>query len=80
MNVFLLPLSVGSRVVLGHEYVNRESVIDHVLSPDGKVLELITASAGVKSAVCRELGGFDEAIRVAGGEDTEFSLRLRAAV
>jgi GT2 family glycosyltransferase len=27
----------------------------------------------------RGLGGFDEAIRVAGGEDTEFSLRLRAA-
>jgi GT2 family glycosyltransferase len=60
-------------------YINREHVIDHVTSPDGTVKELITCNAGVRADIFRRLGGFDEAIRVAGGEDTEFSLRLRAA-
>lgn len=60
-------------------YVNLESVIDHVLSADGSVAELITANAGVRAKVFWEVGGFDEAIRVAGGEDTELSLCLRAA-
>jgi glycosyltransferase involved in cell wall biosynthesis len=60
-------------------YVNRERVIDHVVSPEGTVLELITSNAGVWADIFSSLGGFDEAIRVAGGEDTEFSLRLRAA-
>jgi GT2 family glycosyltransferase len=59
-------------------YVNCERVIDHVVSPHGVVEELITSNAGVRADVFRQLGGFDEAIRVAGGEDTEFSLRLRA--
>lgn len=59
-------------------YVNRESIIAHVLSRDGLVQELITGNAGVRAEVFKKLGGFDEAIRVAGGEDTEFSLRLRA--
>lgn len=58
-------------------YINRESVIDHVVSADGSVLELITGNVAVKTEVFRRLGGFDEAIRVAGGEDTEFSVRLR---
>ena len=60
-------------------YVNRESVIDHVPAADGSVAELITGNAAVRAGIFHELGGFDEAIRVAGGEDTEFSLRLRAA-
>ena len=60
-------------------YINREHVIDHVLSADGTVQQLITANAGVGADIFTRLGGFDEAIRVAGGEDTEFSLRLRAA-
>ena len=60
-------------------YVNRESVIDHVAAADGSVAELITGNAAVRTPVFRALGGFDEAIRVAGGEDTEFSVRLRAA-
>jgi GT2 family glycosyltransferase len=60
-------------------YINRERVIDHVVSLTGRVMELITGNAGVKADVFRQLGGFDEAITVAGGEDTEFSLRLRAA-
>lgn len=60
-------------------YINRESVINHVISPDGTVTELITLNAAVRSDIFRGLGGFDEAIRVAGGEDTEFGLKLRAA-
>jgi GT2 family glycosyltransferase len=60
-------------------YINLEAVIDHVVSRDGTVAELITGNAGVRAEVFRELGGFDEMIRVAGGEDTEFSLRLWAA-
>jgi GT2 family glycosyltransferase len=60
-------------------YIKQESVIGHVLSEDGSVTEFITANVGVRAHVFREMGGFDEAIRVAGGEDTEFSLRLRAA-
>jgi GT2 family glycosyltransferase len=60
-------------------YINRESVIAHVVSKDGSVTELVTANLGVRAHVFREMGGFDEVIRVAGGEDTEFSLRLRAA-
>jgi len=60
-------------------YINRESVIDHVLARDGTVAELITANAAVRADVFHALGGFDEAIRVPGGEDTEFALRLRAA-
>lgn len=58
-------------------YVNRESVIDHVLSTDGSVLEVITGNVAVRTEAFRRLGGFDETIRVAGGEDTEFSVRLR---
>jgi GT2 family glycosyltransferase len=60
-------------------YINREAVIDHVVSRDGSVAQLITGNAGIRAGVFRELGGFDEMISVAGGEDTEFSLRLRAA-
>lgn len=60
-------------------YVNRESVIHQVLASDGSVAELITGNAAVLSSVFEQVGGFDEAIRVAGGEDTEFSFRLRAA-
>ena len=60
-------------------YINREHVIDHVVAPDGTIEELITGNAGVRADAFGRLGGFDEAIRVAGGEDTDFSLRLRAA-
>jgi len=60
-------------------YTNRESVIDHVVSTDGSVAEFITANACVRIEIFKEIGGFDEAIRVAGGEDTDFSLRLRSA-
>jgi GT2 family glycosyltransferase len=60
-------------------YINREHVIDHVALPGGTVKELITCNAGVRADIFSGLGGFDEAIRVAGGEDTEFSLRLHAA-
>jgi GT2 family glycosyltransferase len=60
-------------------YINRESVINHVIRPDGTVAEWITLNAAVRADVFGGLRGFDEAIRVAGGEDTEFGLRLRAA-
>ncbi len=59
-------------------YINREAVIAHVVEQGGTVSELITGNATVRSDVFRALGGFDESIRVAGGEDTEFALRLRA--
>lgn len=76
--------AVGGAVINREEtwvgrYINRERVIDHVVAPDGTVKELITCNAGVRADIFSRLGGFDEAIRVAGGEDTEFSLRLRAA-
>jgi GT2 family glycosyltransferase len=58
-------------------YVNRESIIDHHFDLEGRVAEMVTGNAGVRADVFRELGGFDETIRVAGGEDTEFGLRLR---
>jgi len=60
-------------------YINRENVIAHVVSPEGFVMELVTGNAGIRASVFEQLGGFDEAIRVAGGEDTEFGLRLRAS-
>jgi len=60
-------------------YINVESVIDHVVASDGHILQMVTGNAGIRTAVFRELGGFDEKILVAGGEDTEFGLRLRAA-
>jgi glycosyltransferase involved in cell wall biosynthesis len=60
-------------------YINLESVVNHVVSSDGSVAEPITGNFAVRTDVFRALGGFDEAIRVAGGEDTEFGLRLRAA-
>lgn len=59
-------------------YINREAVIAHVVSADGSVEGLITGNCGIPAALFRELGGFDETIRVAGGEDTELGLRLRA--
>jgi GT2 family glycosyltransferase len=59
-------------------YINREAVIAHVVSADGSVEGLITGNCGIRASLFRELGGFDETIRVAGGEDTEFGLRLRA--
>lgn len=59
-------------------YINRESVIDHVVTPEGAVTALVTGNAAVRADLFRKLGGFDEAIRVAGGEDTEFGFRLRA--
>jgi GT2 family glycosyltransferase len=60
-------------------YVNRESVIAQGISAEGLVTDLITGNAAVRTAVFRELGGFDETIRVAGGEDTDFGYRLRSA-
>jgi glycosyltransferase involved in cell wall biosynthesis len=60
-------------------YINRESVIAHRMSEDGSVLELITSNAGINANTFAALAGFDETIRVAGGEDTEFSLRLHQA-
>jgi glycosyltransferase involved in cell wall biosynthesis len=60
-------------------YIKQESVIGHVVSENGSVTELVTGNVGVRAHIFREIGGFDEAIRVAGGEDTEFSLSLRAA-
>jgi GT2 family glycosyltransferase len=49
------------------------------MSEDGSVLELITGNAGINASTFAALSGFDETIRVAGGEDTDFSLRLRQA-
>jgi len=60
-------------------YINKESVINHVFSDSGEVMEIITGNFGVRTEVFRTLEGFDEEIRVAGGEDTEFGLRLVAA-
>jgi glycosyltransferase involved in cell wall biosynthesis len=59
-------------------YVVREHVIDHVVS-DGTVTEAITGNLGVEHAMFARVGGFNEAIRVAGGEDTQFSVQLRAS-
>lgn len=59
-------------------YINREGVIAHVVSAEGWVEGLITGNCGISASLFRELGGFDETIRVAGGEDTDLGLRLRA--
>ncbi|MGH9460053.1 MAG: glycosyltransferase [Vicinamibacteria bacterium] len=76
--------AVAGTVVNGDDgwvgrYVNLESVIDHVFSERGEVKEIVTGNFGVRNDVFRALNGFDEEIRVAGGEDTEFGLRLVAA-
>jgi len=77
------PAAAGGVVNCGGgwvgRYINLESVIDHAKVPNGTVAEPITLNFAVRTEVFRELGGFDESIRVAGGEDTEFGLRLRAA-
>ena len=59
-------------------YIVKEAVIDQHLAADGSVRELITGNFGIRSDVFHREGGFDEQIKVAGGEDTEFGLRLQS--
>ena len=59
-------------------YIVKEAVIDQHLGEDGNVRELVTANFGIRADVFHHAGGFDEQIKVAGGEDTEFGLRLQS--
>lgn len=59
-------------------YIVKEVVIDQHLAADGNVRDLITGNFCIRADVFHRAGGFDEQIRVAGGEDTEFGFRLQS--
>lgn len=69
------PLHRG-RVVA--DYMHAERLVTHKVQ-DGHVRWLVTACLAVRRAALEAVGGFDEQLTSAGGEDVDLSLRLKAA-
>ena len=75
---------VGGRVLaLGDDLFSRYYEYHHILDPflmdDGRVLYLVTCNCAYRRGVLEEVGGFDEALRQAGGEDPGLSFKVAAA-
>jgi len=68
------PLEPGRLVA---DFMHAEHLVSHKVV-DGEVRWLVTACVAVRRSVLDEVGGFDDHLRHAGGEDADLSLRLRA--
>jgi GT2 family glycosyltransferase len=69
------PLHRGQLVA---DFMHAEHLVTHKVE-DGRVRWLVTACLAVRRPVLERLGGFDEKLTSAGGEDVDLSLRLREA-
>ena len=71
---------VGGRVLpLGGGWVSRYSTFHRILEPPTSCSYLVTANCAYRRSVLTRVGGFDETIRQAGGEDPDLSFRVRRA-
>lgn len=67
------PLDPGHVVA---DFMHAEHLVSHKVEA-GEVRWLVTACVAVRRTALVELDGFDEALRHAGGEDADLSMRLR---
>jgi GT2 family glycosyltransferase len=70
----VLPLATDSTI---QRYYARYSVIAQPAMQQGQIWYLVTANASFKRDCLLEVGGFDETLTIAGGEDPDICLRLR---
>ena len=85
---FLVPRIDPSRKVVGaggrvlpteRDWISRYYAYYRILEPPPILLYLVTANCAYWRAEAKRIGGFDEAIPTAGGEDVALSMRLRLA-
>lgn len=69
------PLSPGRLVA---DFMHVEHLVTHKVQ-DGEVRWLVTACLAVRRTALELVGGFDQRLPTAGGEDVDLSLRLKAA-
>ncbi|MDQ2825402.1 MAG: glycosyltransferase [Actinomycetota bacterium] len=69
------PLHRGQLVA---DFMHAEHLVTHKVA-GGQVRWLVTACLAVRRAALESVGGFDERLVTAGGEDVDLSLRLKAA-
>jgi GT2 family glycosyltransferase len=69
------PLHRGHLVA---DFMHAENLVTHKVQ-DGQVRWLVTACLAVRRAALEQVGGFDEQLTTAGGEDVDLSLRLKEA-
>ncbi len=69
------PLHSGHLVA---DFMHAEHLVTHKMQ-DGEVRWLVTACLAVRRAALEVVGGFDEQLTSAGGEDVDLSLRLKEA-
>lgn len=76
--------AVGARIEPLHrgrlvaDFMHVEHLVTHKLQ-DGEVRWLVTACLAVRRGSLELVGGFDEHLTAAGGEDVDLSLRMKAA-
>jgi GT2 family glycosyltransferase len=70
----VLPFATDSII---QRYYARYSVIAQPAMQQGQISYLITANASFRRDCLLEVGGFDETLKIAGGEDPDLCLRLR---
>lgn len=69
------PLHRGHVVA---DFMHAEHLVTHKVQ-DGQVRWLVTACLAVRRTALEQVGGFDEQLTTAGGEDVDLSLRLKEA-
>lgn len=69
------PLHRGHLVA---DYMHAEHLVTHKVQ-EGQVRWLVTACLAVRRSALEKVGGFDEQLTTAGGEDVDLSLRLKEA-
>jgi GT2 family glycosyltransferase len=69
----VLPLATDSPIRC---YFARYSTIAQPATRQGQILYLITANASFRRDILLQVGGFDETLAIAGGEDPDLCLRL----
>ena len=76
-------VGVGGRVLaLGEDVFSRYFTFHRILDPfllDGEYLYLVTANCAFRRSALDHVGGFDERVRVPGGEDPGLCFKLREA-
>ncbi len=72
----------GRTLALGDDVFSRYYEYHHILDPfvmdDGRVLYLTTCNCAYRRGVLEEVGGFDQDVRQAGGEDPGLSFKVLA--
>ena len=67
----------GSVKTFRRDFIGEFFEVMEFLNPPSNLLYLVTANCCYKKNALKEIGGFNEDFNLAGGEDSELSLRLR---